>query len=489
MMKKKLVVFVLLVYQFFAFAQSPVTYQTLPSNSQINASLTGPNIIISGGQINVGKRSQIATFTNGFAAGLDMAKGVYFSTGIAEEDLNRKNTGAGYTNVIGTSYSDTDLIQVDPNATNDVISYEFSITLSNSTTGLNIAYQFASEEYPDYVGSVYNDAFGFFVKGPGINGTQNLAKLPNGKPTSVNTINSGIRGINGIGAYGSPLFDGSQSNNYLRNGHTTQTTSTGGTPHYTENPGVQPGPFPLFIEHNGATKLINYSIRNLIPGGTYTFKIIIADSSDGQLDSGVFIKDISAFMEIDAQDDSFIFPQGNNITSTVFQNDKIGGLTPTSSNALITSHNLPAGFTLNPDGTINISSTVTAGSYHFNYTLCEKSNPIFCASAQVNITVLAPAICYRPAIMVGNVLDSQHGITSLGRAGSADNDNWPMVRKGAHTVIESKSKGFVINRLRTSQKNNLTPTLGMTVFDTDLDCLSIFDGSEWKCYNTQTCPN
>ena len=38
-------------------------------------------------------------------------------------------------------------------------------------------------------------------------------------------------------------------------------------------------------------------------------------------------------------------------------------------------------------------------------------------------------------------LDTNHGITALGRAG-ADNNNWPMVRKGAWTVLEAKTKGF-----------------------------------------------
>lgn len=487
MMKKKILLFGLLIIQHYTFGQSPVTYKSAPTNAEINTSLSGPNITITGGQIKNGERTQIATFTKGLNAGLEMPKGVYFSTGIAADDLQRKNTNPAYTNIINTVFSDPDLIKVDPNAKFDVISYEFSITLSASSTGLNIAYQFASEEYPNFVGSIYNDAFGFFVKGPGIIGTENLAKLPNGNITSINTINAGIRGAYGIG-YENSLFDESQSANYINNGHTTQITSTNDVQHYLENDNVQPGPFPVYIEHNGVTRLVNYSIRNLMPGGTYNFKIIIADSSDGQMDSGVFVKDISAFMEITAENDFYTVSKGNNVTPTIFLNDTIGSNIPTSNNTVVSSSDLPAGFALNADGTVSVEESVQPGVYTFTYQLCDRTNPVFCASATVEITVLAPPVCYKPATIAGMVLDAQHGITSLGRAG-ADQDNWPMVRKGAHTVLESKSKGFVINRLTTLQKTRLIPALGMTLFDTDLDCLSIYDGKQWKCYNVQTCPN
>jgi len=96
-------------------------------------------------------------------------------------------------------------------------------------------------------------------------------------------------------------------------------------------------------------------------------------------------------------------------------------------------------------------------------------------------------VCYKPAATSGISLPTNYGITSLGRAGTT-NGNWPMVRNGAWTVLEAKTKGFVINRLTTLQKNALSPVDGMMVYDTNLDCLSIYDGTGWKCFNTQTCP-
>ena len=308
----------------FILAQTPATVVSNPTSTQINATLSGPGLTVNGGVLNFGKATQIATFTNGLSANLKMAKGVYFSTGSAINDLTKKNTygSTSFEPAGGITYSDADLLQVDPAATFDVISYEFNITLASNATGVNIAYQFGSEEYPNYIGSKYNDAFGFYISGPGILGKANLAKLSNGKGTSINTINPGIRGEN-ASTDPSPLYDGSQSANYINNGHGTQTFVSGGITYYNQNPEPQPGPFPVYVELNGITNLINYSIKNLTPGGTYTFKIILADSSDGQLDSGVFVRDVSAFTEVFAVDDYFTLSAQNTTTPSIFLNDDI----------------------------------------------------------------------------------------------------------------------------------------------------------------------
>ena len=111
-----------------------------------------------------------------------------------------------------------------------------------------------------------------------------------------------------------------------------------------------------------------------------------------------------------------------------------------------------------------------------------------------NAAIQSGCLCYKPAQTTGTALDTNHGITALGRAG-ADNSNWPMVRKGAWTVLEAKTKGFVINRL-TNDQINAIPSAdlreGMMVYNINQDCLQInIDGTAtgWKCFNTQTCPD
>lgn len=108
-----------------------------------------------------------------------------------------------------------------------------------------------------------------------------------------------------------------------------------------------------------------------------------------------------------------------------------------------------------------------------------------------------PGYCYKPAVTdAGNNIPSQHGITALSRAG-ANNGNWPMARQSAWTVLESKEKGFVINRVPTtaSLANITNPVVGMMVYDAEAKCLKIYavkDGETnplWHCFETQTCPD
>ncbi|NML69133.1 hypothetical protein HHL23_04925 [Chryseobacterium sp. RP-3-3] len=115
------------------------------------------------------------------------------------------------------------------------------------------------------------------------------------------------------------------------------------------------------------------------------------------------------------------------------------------------------------------------------------------------VCLLTP-FCYKPGITSGTALDSKAGITSLNRAGSTDPDNWPMIRKGAWMVLESKTKGFVVNRLPFNGTGNPVgiPAVdfveGMMVYDTTNNCLKTYTSTDggstfsWQCLNTQTCP-
>ena len=105
-------------------------------------------------------------------------------------------------------------------------------------------------------------------------------------------------------------------------------------------------------------------------------------------------------------------------------------------------------------------------------------------------------LCYKTPPVITGGLPTNHGITNLGRAGQNDG-NWPMIRTGAWTALESKTKGFVINRVAANYEPPLDdgqipaiiePVKGMMVYDTTNHCLKIYDGVAWKCFNVQTCP-
>ena len=138
----------------------------------------------------------------------------------------------------------------------DATALEFDVTTYGDTIRFN--YVFGSDEYLiDYTDNNFNDMFAILISGPGINGLENIARTPNNRVISVNSIgfqpqNGGvIQNGDGVSApYNS-------SNTYLRYNFLTS---------------------PLIAK------------RKVIPGQTYHIKLLIADVGDDRMDSGVFIK-------------------------------------------------------------------------------------------------------------------------------------------------------------------------------------------------------
>lgn len=147
---------------------------------------------------------------------------------------------------------------------------------------------------------------------------------------------------------------------------------------------------------------------------------------------------------------------------------------------------------LNPDGSINVT-TVGVNSNGFPNIVNQGGVADIGGDEGQGIgSSQDPSInackCHKSAVTSGTPLNTTFGITSLGRAG-VNSNNWPMARKGGWIALEAKTKGFAPNRLTTAQKNALVPIEGMLVYDTSLDCLSMYDGTAWKCLNNQTCPD
>jgi len=362
--------FILIHFQLF----SQVNYTANPTNAAITTALNGGGLTISGATLIRGSRTtQIATFSNGLAgANLGTDTGVYFSTGDVNVELaNRNIVNESTASFNSDVYSDANLIALDANAKYDPLIYTFNVTLGPSNTALRIVYQFGSEEYPDYVGSIFNDAFGFFVTGPGISGVANLAKLPsNNADITVNNVNYGVEGIYGVG-----LADLTQSAFYLRNGHTTIVSGSNLIP----NPDPQPGPFPYFVEFNGLTSLITFDLVGLTAGATYTFKIAIADTGDQALDSGVFIKKISGINGADVAVTKTVNnstpPVGSNVVFTVTATNN-GPYDATNASV---ADLLPAGYTF-------VSAVPSVGTYDSNTGIWNIGNLNDAASATLVMT-------------------------------------------------------------------------------------------------------
>lgn len=137
--------------------------------------------------------------------------------------------------------------------TRDACILEFDVQPGCDT--LRVSFVFASEEYPEYIGSGFSDAMGIFVSGPGITGSPNIATLPTNVPFANPPVL--VDYVNQI------------TNNHL------YVNNTGGTT----------------IQYDGFTVKITAKIY--IPNicGTYHVRIAIADGYDCFLDSGIFLEE------------------------------------------------------------------------------------------------------------------------------------------------------------------------------------------------------
>jgi gliding motility-associated-like protein len=183
---------------------------------------------------------------------LDMNKGLLMTSGNAALAIGPNNKGdAGAGNGL-TAFYDSDLQSIVPNETlYDGVVIEFDIRGSNSI--LSFDYIFGSDEYPEYEHD-FNDVFGFFLSGPGIDGVKNLAVLDDGTLVSVKSINS--------------------SKN---------------TAHFVSNGAGDNPAKNFYLQYDGYTKKL-VAKAEIRPCEIYHIKLAIADARDDILDSGVFIE-------------------------------------------------------------------------------------------------------------------------------------------------------------------------------------------------------
>jgi hypothetical protein len=115
---------------------------------------------------------------------------------IGPNNIGSQTTGGGNFQV-----GDPDLQAISTVAMNDAAILEFDFIPNGDSISFN--YSFGSEEYNEYVCGTVNDAFGFFLSGPGIsgpfsNGAINLANVPGTTiPVTINTVNNGTVGSAG----------------------------------------------------------------------------------------------------------------------------------------------------------------------------------------------------------------------------------------------------------------------------------------------------
>lgn len=161
-----------------AFAVTTKSLSDGLTAQDVASALTGKGAVISNVKI-TGATSAIGSFTDGGALGI--VDGVVLSTGNVSDVTgpNDVSDKSGSLNAAGHPALDA---VVAPFKTFDAAVLEFDVITESPT--FTIRYVFASEEYREWVGSEFNDVFGFFVGGT------NIALTPGtSEPVTVNTIN------------------------------------------------------------------------------------------------------------------------------------------------------------------------------------------------------------------------------------------------------------------------------------------------------------
>jgi len=166
-----------------------------------------------------------------------------------------------------------------PNTTlHDLSALQFSFLAPGDS--VEFEYVFASNEYSGFTCTQYNDVFGFFLIGQGINGTPlfypngsprydsiNLATIPGtNTPVAINTINQG-----------SPTGGGTIANCLAANPNYVAHSI-----YFNSNAGLNA------INFNGFTDVFKAK-AGVVCGYPYTIKLLIADASDGGYNSAVFL--------------------------------------------------------------------------------------------------------------------------------------------------------------------------------------------------------
>lgn len=242
-------------------AQVTVTTTMTPAQLVQNV-LLGPGVVASNITYN-GIPSpltpQVGSGTfNVVNANLGINAGVVLSSGfITTIPQNPAVNSSDLTNTGG----DADLTLLSGQAMQDRAVLEFDFIPVGDSIKFN--YVFASEEYPTFVCTNFNDAFGFFLSGPGINGPYsnnavNIALVPGTTlPVAINSINNG-----------NP-----------------------------NNPNCVPSNPQYYVNNQGNASPVYNAFTTVLRaeaavqcGETYHIKLAIADAVDQSWDSAVFLE-------------------------------------------------------------------------------------------------------------------------------------------------------------------------------------------------------
>lgn len=254
--------------------QTPAWYV---QNVLLGGGVTASNVTFNGAPGNTAD-VQIGQFTLPGGTDLGLPGGLVMASGNVASDPANFEYGANgdvtdfASNPTGSG-SDADLELLSGQVINDVAILEFDFIPTGDS--LQFRYVFGSEEYTSYTCSNFNDAFGFFLSGPGIagpysGGAVNIALVPGTSvPISINTVNGGSPTGSGTAANCAAVDPNWQANSI----------------YFVDNDGLG----GTTVTYDGLTVVLT-AFALVQCGQQYHIKLAIGDGFDSSLDSGVFLE-------------------------------------------------------------------------------------------------------------------------------------------------------------------------------------------------------
>lgn len=301
---------------------------------QLAATLAGPGVSISNVNF-TGNPASAGSFTFTDPTVVGFSQGIVMSSGSAVDVVgpNQYDDVTTFYNLPGDANLDT----LSGFGTFDASVLEFDFVPTGNQ--VVFSYAFASDEYPEWVNSPFNDVFAFYVNGTNYATVRQTAGDPNAPfvPVAVNNINNGNPRDPGFIPTRPDLF---RANYFDPNG----------------------GPSLIDLELDGITRVLTFQAP-VNPGVVNHMKLAIADASDGVLDSAVFIRADSFVSNENPVADLSLTPESG--PAPLFVTAYIEGEDP---------NGLPLTYTINwGDGTVSTGNPLdqppdqnekTATAYH-----------------------------------------------------------------------------------------------------------------------------
>ncbi len=304
-------------------------------------------------------------FFGGDEADLGMNSGILLTSGTTAVALS-PNTSGSATGAGGPGYAPFEEFPNAYNGTFNACVLEFDFVPSGTEISLN--YIFGSEEYPEYVGSVFNDIMGIFIEGGSEYPSdlsvieRNIAIIPGSQYVyfAINFLN--------FAAY---------SEFYIDNTDPTQASNA-------------------YIQYDGFTTKLAAK-ASVTPCETYRLTLAIADVSDAAWDSGIFIEEGSFQSNEQEYAIEVLTPSPQlcgDMTSIELAVQPISGVTFEWQPAEYLSVNSQDGSIITaspPEGSENFTYTVTAIAPFDCVSIAPQSIEVS-SSQELEITVDAPEI-------------------------------------------------------------------------------------------------